>query len=214
MPGRHPLYASSDEKPVMVSVRVPRDLYDETQQYLAQHRLTMTEFVRDALRLRLDTPADPRDTMVSDSSQTIVLHELQAMVDAAVQAALAKERTGTRTDLPQNSAEDFKGAETRDVLASIAGVSPDAVAKAEKVLGHGSRKKQRKDALPAATRQAILAERQRQPTLSLRAFAQHLFTTGVYQAEGRGKRRGEKVAIASSLLHRVLTKAAEAGLLD
>jgi hypothetical protein len=88
MAGRKPLYQSPDEVPVSTSLRIPRALYDEAQQYVSQHRMTMTEFVLDAIRLRLDTPADPRDIILSDNSNTVMQH-IQELVNAAVQAALA-----------------------------------------------------------------------------------------------------------------------------
>src|SRR5438105_15118488 len=93
MAGRKPLYLTAEEMPVTCSLRVPRGLYDETQQYLGEHRISLTEFVLDAIRLRLDTPADARGIKVSDNGNTIVLQEFRTMVDAAVEAALARERT-------------------------------------------------------------------------------------------------------------------------
>lgn len=44
-------------------------------------------------------------------------------------AAEAKKRQGTRTDIPQKSAESFKGGETRDKVAAIAGISHDTLRK-------------------------------------------------------------------------------------
>jgi hypothetical protein len=74
-------------------------------------------------------------------------------------------------------------------------------------------KRRRKDALPPQTIEAIAAERQKHPDLSIRAFADHLFTSGVYRSIGRGKRQGEAVPAATSLVHRTLKDAEAMGVL-
>jgi hypothetical protein len=90
--GRPLVYQSEDEKPVTVSLRLPRDLYDQVERYVKMRPgMTLTEFFLDGARLRLDTPADPRDLILSDDNT--VIRELEEMVEAAVQRALAKERT-------------------------------------------------------------------------------------------------------------------------
>ena len=89
--GRPFVYQSDTEKPVTVSVRLPRDVYDQVERYVKMRPgMTLTEFFLDGARLRLDTPADPRDIILSDDNT--VIRELQEMVDAAVQKALARER--------------------------------------------------------------------------------------------------------------------------
>jgi hypothetical protein len=88
--GRPFVYQSEEEKPVTVSLRVPRDLYEQAQRYVSMRLpMTLTELLLDGLRLRLETPTDPRDLILSDDNNTVML-QLQDMVDAAVQAALAK----------------------------------------------------------------------------------------------------------------------------
>jgi hypothetical protein len=90
--GRPFVYQSDTEKPVTVSVRLPRDVYNQVERYVKMRPgMTLTEFFLDGARLRLDTPADPRDIILSDDNT--VIRELQEMVDAAVQKALARERT-------------------------------------------------------------------------------------------------------------------------
>ena len=90
--GRPFVYQSDTEKPVTVSVRLPRDVYDQVERYVKMRPgMTLTEFFLDGARLRLDTPADPRDIILSDDNT--VIRELQEMVDAAVQKALAREKT-------------------------------------------------------------------------------------------------------------------------
>ena len=87
--GRPFVYESEDERPVTVSLRVPHDLYGQAQRYVhLRPRMTLTEFFLDAARLKLETTTDPRDIVLSDDNT--IIQELQAMVDAAVEAALAK----------------------------------------------------------------------------------------------------------------------------
>jgi hypothetical protein len=88
-PGRPFVYESEDERPVTVSLRVPHDLYAQVQRYVhLRPQMTLTEFLLDAARLKLETPTDPRDIVLSDDNT--VIQELQRMVDEAVEAALAK----------------------------------------------------------------------------------------------------------------------------
>ena len=88
---RPPTYHTAEEKPVSVSLRLPRALYDHAQQYISQRRISLTELLLDGLRLALETPADPRDILVLHDNT--VMQELQTMVDARIEAALARERT-------------------------------------------------------------------------------------------------------------------------
>ena len=97
--GRPKTYHSQEEKPVTVSLRIPRDVYEQARRYVDRRPpMTLTELLLDGLQLRLETPADPRDMIVSDDNT--VIQELQKMVDAAVQAALLQ-RSGTVTPLAQ-----------------------------------------------------------------------------------------------------------------
>ena len=91
-PGRPPVYQSKDEKPATVSLRIPRDLYKQAQKYVQQRSpMTLTELLLDGLRLRLETPADPRDIILSDDNT--VMQELQEMIQTAVQAEIGKLNT-------------------------------------------------------------------------------------------------------------------------
>ena|SRR3989442_4400869 len=80
---RPPTYQSDDERPTTVSVRIPRELYHQAKAYAVQRRTSLTELLLDGLRLRLETPADPRDILVSQDNT--VMQELQEMIRAAVQ---------------------------------------------------------------------------------------------------------------------------------
>jgi hypothetical protein len=90
--GRPFVYQSETEKPVTVSVRVPRGLYEQIDRHVKMRPgMTMTEFFLDGARLRLDTPADPRDLILSDDNT--VIQELQEMIRAEVQAEIGKLHT-------------------------------------------------------------------------------------------------------------------------
>ncbi len=87
--GRPFVYQSDTEKPVTVSVRIPRDVYSQVERYVKMHPgTTLTEFVLDGIRLRLATPADPRDIILSDDNT--VMQEVQEMIRAAVQREVGK----------------------------------------------------------------------------------------------------------------------------
>ena len=45
--GRKPMYQSEDEKPIMVSLRIPRDLAEQLKDYAALHRQSITDVVID-----------------------------------------------------------------------------------------------------------------------------------------------------------------------
>ncbi len=88
-PGRPFVYQSDEEKPVTVSLRLPRDVYEQAQRYVRMRSpMTLTDLLLDGLRLRLETPADPRDIILSDDNT--VIRELQDMIRAAVQAEMSK----------------------------------------------------------------------------------------------------------------------------
>jgi hypothetical protein len=59
--GRPFVYQSEDDRPVTVSLRVPRDVYTRLQRYAVMHRLSITTLVLDGLALRLKND-DPRAT--------------------------------------------------------------------------------------------------------------------------------------------------------
>src|SRR6266571_2682817 len=87
--GRPFAYQSDTEKPVTVSLRIPRDVYKQVERYVHMHPgMTLTEFMLDGIRLRLDTPADPRDIILSDDNT--VMQEVQEMIRAAVQREVGK----------------------------------------------------------------------------------------------------------------------------
>ena len=74
--GRPTLY-SDEDRPVTVSLRIPRDLHTQLMRYAARHRQTVSELVKDGLEWRLDQD-DPRYSTVQDFSyyDNTVLQEL------------------------------------------------------------------------------------------------------------------------------------------
>jgi hypothetical protein len=72
MAGRPSLYRNEDERPVSVSLRVPRALYAQAQHRVQMRRMTLTEALLEGLQLWLETPIDPRDVVLSDESHTVL----------------------------------------------------------------------------------------------------------------------------------------------
>ena len=87
---RPPKYATEEDKPVSVTLRLPRDLYDQAQQHAKRRQTTLTELVREGLQRRLETPTDPRDMLASQD--ITVTQELRQMIAEEVQAALVAQR--------------------------------------------------------------------------------------------------------------------------
>jgi hypothetical protein len=65
--GRPFTYQSEDEKPVTVSLRIPRDLYERMSRYAYRHQQSVTELLLDGLKWRLEQD-DPRWQSMGDTS--------------------------------------------------------------------------------------------------------------------------------------------------
>jgi hypothetical protein len=63
--GRPFTYQSEDERPVTVSLRIPRDLHERMSRYASIHRQSVTELLLDGLTWRLEQD-DPRQQSPSD----------------------------------------------------------------------------------------------------------------------------------------------------
>jgi hypothetical protein len=113
---RPPKYATAHDKPVSVTLRFPRDLYDEAQRHAQRRQTTLTEVVLEGVRLRLETPIDPRDILVSQDKT--VMQELRQMIADEVQAALAAQPHHApapavpMTSTPNGLAEHYGNAST------------------------------------------------------------------------------------------------------
>src|SRR5437773_3612773 len=65
--GRPFTYQSEDERPVTVSLRIPRDLHERMSHYASRHRQSITELLLDGLKWRLEQE-DPREQFARDLS--------------------------------------------------------------------------------------------------------------------------------------------------
>ena len=86
--GRPFVYLSEAERPRTISVRMPRELYEQLEARVRERRSTMSEALLAGARLWLETPTDPRDLILSDDNT--VIQEVQGMIRAAVQAEIGK----------------------------------------------------------------------------------------------------------------------------
>jgi hypothetical protein len=59
--GRPFTYQSDDDKPVTISLRIPKELHTRLERYRKQHRQSLSELVKDGIEMRLETEADPRN---------------------------------------------------------------------------------------------------------------------------------------------------------
>src|SRR6266699_5197211 len=101
--GRPFTYQSEEERPRTVSVRIPRELYEPLEARVKQRRTTMSEALLEAIRLWLETPADPRDLLPSDDNNTVI-PQLDELVEAAVERILAQ-RHATQAPVPTAPAQ-------------------------------------------------------------------------------------------------------------
>jgi hypothetical protein len=99
---RPPKYQSEAEKPVNVSLRLPRDLYDQAQHYVKMRRTTLTELMVEGLRMRLEAPTDPRDIIASQD--ITAMQELKQMIAEEVRAILAVQRLPIAESAPETLA--------------------------------------------------------------------------------------------------------------
>src|SRR5262249_61121300 len=96
---RPPKHTDAD-KPANVSLRIPRDLYDQVQHNAQMRRTTLTALVIEGLRLCLETPADPRDIIASRDNTA--MQELEQLIDERIALALAKQASAPLA-LPMSS---------------------------------------------------------------------------------------------------------------
>jgi hypothetical protein len=215
--GRKPMYQSEDEKPVMLSLRIPRNLEAKLKRYADIHRQSITEVVIDGIQMRLETPTDPRDMILSKDNT--VIQELQEMIQTAVQAEIGKLPTfmGPHFSLPGGIPVPEAPAElvsefshdNHTVLQEIGepeqGASPMPAS-------------QPKTPVPMVNTTPALSEdivkiaeaRRQQPDISERAFTQLLFDRGIYRHQTKD---GSAVPLPHSTLRDWLQRAREAGVL-
>jgi hypothetical protein len=101
---RPPKYTSDEAKPVGLSLRLPRDLYDQVQHHAKMRQTTLTQLVIEGLQMRLETPTDPRDILATHD--ITVMQELRQMIADEVQAALAAQHFQAAESTPARQGED------------------------------------------------------------------------------------------------------------
>lgn len=125
---RPPKYASEADKPVSVTLRLPRELYDQAQQHAKRRQTTLTELVREGLQLRLETPTDPRDILATQD--ITVMQELEQMIDARVYIILAAEGFHASASAPttpgQQGKDNSKTQHYGNTIMPIAEATPQA----------------------------------------------------------------------------------------
>jgi len=110
--GRPFTYQSEEDRPVTVSLRIPRDLAERMKRYALRHHQSVTELLLDGLKWRLEQD-DLRQQSISDLSyyDNTVLQELTKSVyllDAAIPfdedvAAFPPAKTEPSADISQYS---------------------------------------------------------------------------------------------------------------
>jgi hypothetical protein len=86
-------YQNDDEKPVTISMRLPKELHTRLEQYATQHRQSISELVRDGLEWRL-SEGDPRGLGVvstKDDEAYYMSNTANALAD--MRQALARQET-------------------------------------------------------------------------------------------------------------------------
>jgi hypothetical protein len=86
-------YESEADKPVMLSLRVPRELNDRLERYASEHRQKVSELVRDAIEMRLEVEADPRSRRARSTTDDPELEIDGASILRDMQATLARHDT-------------------------------------------------------------------------------------------------------------------------
>ena len=120
---RPPKYPSDEAKPVGLSLRLPRALYDQAQRHAKRRQTTLTQVVIEGLQLRLATPADPRDILATQDNT--VMQELRQMIADEVQAALAALRVQTPERTPARQREDSSKTQHYSNAAPVQASAPE-----------------------------------------------------------------------------------------
>jgi hypothetical protein len=202
MAGRPPIYDSADERPISVSLRIPKALYDEAQQYAKQRRMTLTELLLDGLKMRLATPTDPRELFLSDNSNTV----MQQLRDELKDALLDELRKDVQTLL---------GSTIQAGLTQTALPSPtyDTHPARNNIPSDSSNTVLQETHLSVAPHIAAIAQvAAEHPTLSLAQLATLLYERGIYRAKDRAT--GAETVVNRGTLKVWLDKARAAGLLS
>lgn len=95
--GKRLKYHSEDDKPVTISLRLPRELHARLEQYATQHRQSISELMRDGLEWRL-SEGDPRglgDAHTKEDEAYYMSNTANALTD--MRQALARQEAQIQT---------------------------------------------------------------------------------------------------------------------
>lgn len=197
---RPPKYASEEDKPVSVTLRLPRDLYDQAQHHAKRRQTTLTELVREGLQMRLETPTDPRDILATQD--ITVMRELRQMIAEEVRAALATqsfqvpETISARQKEDKSKTENYSNATTSQAYEPEPGHSMLTELTPQRTAGNQPRAygevptavlavlAQRQSATPAEIAQA-LGDNSKKNIKTIWQALQRLATSGRVRKDGK-----------------------------
>ena len=88
--GRRPVYQDESERPVTVSLRIPRDLEAQMKRYASLHRQSVTELLLDGLKWRI---GDGEYYSNTETSADVLRETDHTAVLAEIRTALARQET-------------------------------------------------------------------------------------------------------------------------
>jgi Arc/MetJ-type ribon-helix-helix transcriptional regulator len=115
-------YQNDDEKPVTISMRLPKELHTKLEQYATQHRQSISELVRDGLELRL-SECDPRglgDASTQDDEAYYMSNTANTLAD--IRQALARQEAQIQAIV--QALEPQATRESNGLVASHADTAP------------------------------------------------------------------------------------------
>ena len=129
--GRRFTYQNEDEKPVTISMRLPKALHTRLEEYAAEHRISLSELVRDGLELRLSDKDPLNPSGWGDGTPANILREMRegfAQVYAMMQA-LERPTIPVRKSVPAKHTarepERQEGLTNHDPDVSVQGTIPE-----------------------------------------------------------------------------------------
>jgi hypothetical protein len=88
--GRRPVYQDESERPVTISLRIPRDLEAQMKRYASLHRQSVTELLLDGLKWRI---GDGEYYSNTETSAELLRETDHTAVLAEIRTALARQET-------------------------------------------------------------------------------------------------------------------------
>jgi predicted DNA-binding protein len=119
-------YQSDDEKPVTISMRLPKELHTRLVRYAREHRQPISELVRDGLEWRLEE-GDPRglgDASTTEDEAYYMSNTANALAD--IRQALARQEARLQSLVQALEGQALEG--SNGLVASTADSAPKAAA--------------------------------------------------------------------------------------